>query len=188
MIRPLRGARLLAGTLAWLAACGLAHAAPQVLVLSPDDMLAQLHSVSLMMTFTSTYRQLSGSLEFDPQARTCHIDVRFVVRSLTAPNALIRARTMAKSFLDAADYPQTRYVGDCRGAILVGSLTLRGQTHPFDMALTYLGTASQRVSVHAEGVLDRTRWGVAGLPFALGKNIRISNDIALDGKPPQAWH
>lgn len=173
--------------LACLATCLSAQAAPQSLVLSPRDMLAETHSRALMLSFTGTYRQLSGVLDFDPQAGTCHIDVRFVVRSLTAPNALMRARAMSRTFLDPADFPETRYVGTCEGSRLVGSLTLRGQTHPFDMALTYFGTPGRPVAVHAEGVLNRYDWGLDGLRMSIGKTIRITNDIALDGRPPLAW-
>jgi polyisoprenoid-binding protein YceI len=110
------------------------------------------------------------------------------VRSLTSPNAMMRAQAMSKNFLDPADFPQTRYVGSCQGDTLVGSLTLRGQTHPFNMALTYIGPASQLVAVHGEGILNRYDWGVTGLGMMVGKNIRITNDISLNGKPPLAWH
>ncbi len=139
----------------------------------------------MITNLTSTYRQLTGILDFNGLAKTCHIDVTFIVRSLDAANALLRAETMSKNFLDPQDYPQTRYVGDCRGNLLQGSLTLRGQTHPFDMRLTYLGSPSQPVAVHAEGTLDRYNWGLQGLHLAVGRNIRITDDIALNGKPPQ---
>jgi polyisoprenoid-binding protein YceI len=188
MIRHSLKVGLMAFILAGLPVGRAAQAAPETLVLSPGDMLAQIHSRSLMMIFTSTYRQLSGVLDFDPATRTCHIDVQFVVRSLTSPNALMRAQTMSKTFLDPEDFPAARYVGSCQGPLLVGSLTLRGQTHPFTMTLTYLGTASELVAIHAEGILNRDEWGLTGLAFVVGKNIRITNDIALNGEPPVPWH
>ena len=178
------GRRLFLWSVAGLLLSGQAEAAPQSLVLSPLDMRAQIHSHAMAMAFISTYQQLSGVLQFDPQARTCHIDARFEVRSLTSPNALMRARTMSKSFLDPQDFPETRYVGQCTGNQLSGNLTLRGQTHPFDMVLTYSGPPGQPVAVHAEGVLNRYDWGLNGLQLALGKNIRITNDISLNGTPP----
>jgi polyisoprenoid-binding protein YceI len=165
-----------------------APAAAETLVLSPLNMLAETHSHAFVMSFTSTYKQLSGSLRFDPQAKTCAIDVRFVVRSLTAPNAMLRSQTMSKKFLDPDDFPETRYVGMCQGDRLVGSLTLRGQTHPFDMTLTYFGGAGVPVAIHGEGILNRYDWGVGGLSGIVSKNIRITNDISLDGAPPISRH
>ena len=170
--------------LAWLAICATAHAAPSTLVLSPGDMLAQTHSHAIVMNIVSTYQQLSGLLTYDRQAGTCHIDATFVVRSLTAPNAMLRAQSMSKNFLDPQDFPRTHYVGDCQGNRIVGNLTLRGQTHPFDMQFTYTGSAAQPAAVHAEGVLNRYAWGVSGLHMTVGRNIRITNDISLNGTPP----
>jgi polyisoprenoid-binding protein YceI len=164
--------------------CAPAWAAPQTLILSPRDMRAEIHSRALVLNLTSTYQALAGQLRFDPRTKACRIDVQFVVRSLTAPNALIRAQTMSKTFLDPMDFPETRYVGACQGSQLTGSLTLRGQTHPFDMALTYSGPPGDPSSVHAVGTLNRYDWGLKGLHLALGKEIRITNDISLDGKPP----
>jgi polyisoprenoid-binding protein YceI len=161
-----------------------AAAAPMVLPLTPGNMLAQTHSHAMIMTITGTYRQLSGTLNFDPAAKTCDIDVTFVVRSLTSPNALIRSQTMSKGFLDPDDFPQTHYVGTCQGNSLVGNLTLRGQTHPFTMALTYESSGGQLTGIHAEGILNRYNWGVAGMSLTVSQNIRVTNDISLNGQPP----
>jgi polyisoprenoid-binding protein YceI len=161
-----------------------AQAAPMVLNLTPGNMLAQTHSHAMIMTITGTYRQLSGTLNFDPAAKTCNIDVTFVVRSLTSPNALIRSQTMSKGFLDPDDFPETHYVGTCQGNSLVGNLTLRGQTHPFTMALTYESTGGVLTAIHTEGILNRYNWGVAGMSLTVSQNIRVTNDISLNGQPP----
>jgi polyisoprenoid-binding protein YceI len=161
-----------------------AQAAPMVLQLTAGNMLAQTHSHAIIMNITGTYRQLSGTLNFDPDAKTCSIDVTFVVRSLTSPNAIIRSQTMSKNFLDPDDYPNTHYVGTCQGDNLVGNLTLRGQTHPFTMAVTYESTGGAVTGIHTEGVLNRYNWGIAGMSMTVGQNIRVTNDISLNGQPP----
>jgi polyisoprenoid-binding protein YceI len=171
-------------TLCPLALINTAHAAPVTLALTPGNMLAQTHSHAIILSITGTYQQLSGTLNYDPAAKTCRINVTFIVRSLTAPNAFMRSQTMSKGFLDPADYPQTRYTGTCEGGQLVGNLSLRGQTHPFNMRLTYEGTDAQPTAIHAEGTLNRYEWGVNGLGMTVGKNIRVTNDISLTGKPP----
>jgi polyisoprenoid-binding protein YceI len=165
---------------------GSARAAPMVLSLTPGNMLAQTHSHAIILSITGTYQQLSGTLNFDTQAKTCSIDVTFVVRSLTSPNALIRSQTMSKGFLDPDDYPNTSFTGTCQGSDLVGNLTLRGQTHPFTMAVTYETNNGQLTGIHTEGTLNRYDWGVNGMSMTVSKMIRVTNDISLNGQPPVA--
>ena len=160
-------------------------AQPMTLELTPGNMLAQTHSHALIMGVTGTFRKLSGRLDFDPAAKTCHIDVTLVVESLELPNALMRSQTMSKSFLDPAEYPTQRYTGDCMNGRLVGALTMCGQTHPFDMQLTLITTNGQLTAIHTEGVLDRHQWGLNGLQMTVGKMIRVTNDISLNGLPPK---
>jgi polyisoprenoid-binding protein YceI len=162
-----------------------AAAQPMTLALTPGNMLAQTHSHALIMGVTGTFRQLSGRLDFDPAAKTCHIDVTLVVESLALPNALVRSQTMSKDFLDPATYPTQHYTGNCVGGLLQGELTMRGQTHPFDMRLTFTTANGQLTAIHTEGVLDRYQWGLNGLQMTVGKMIRVTNDISLNGQPPR---
>jgi polyisoprenoid-binding protein YceI len=155
---------------------GGAFAAPVTLALSPANMLAQTHSRGMFLPVTGTFRQLSGTLTYDQAAGTCAVDVTFVVASLELPNALVRSQTMSAGFLDPVDYPTQHYVGSCRGAEVVGQLTMRGQTHEFDMAVR-----SVPGGLHLEGVLNRYDWGIDGHAMTVGKMIRVTNDIALDG-------
>ncbi len=163
-----------------------AAAAPMTLPLSAADMLAQTHSHAVILNITATFRQLTGVFRYDLAAKTCSVDATFMVHSLSFPNALIRAQTMSTGFLDPAQYPTQRYVGTCQGNTLVGQLTMRGQTHPFNMAVTYQMTNGEVTGVHTEGVLNRYQWGLNGLSFTVGKMIRVTNDISLDGQPPKA--
>ena len=161
-----------------------AAAAPMTLTLSAANMLAQTHSHAIIMSVTGTFRELSGTLNFDPAANTCNVDVTFVVESLALPNALIRSQTMSEGFLDPAQYPTQHYVGTCQGDRLVGDLTMRGQTHPFAMAITREMTGGQLTGLHLEGALNRYEWGLSGLGLTVGKMIRVTNDISLNGQPP----
>jgi polyisoprenoid-binding protein YceI len=161
-----------------------ATAAPMSLQLTAADMLAQTHSHAIIMTVTGTYQKLSGTLTYDLPAKTCSVDVTFDVNSLALPNQIIRAQTMSQGFLDPAEYPTTHFAGTCQGDTLVGNLTLRGQTHPFTMAVTQEMTGGQVTALHLEGTLNRYDWGLTGLTMTVGKNIRVTNDISLNGQPP----
>jgi polyisoprenoid-binding protein YceI len=161
-----------------------ASAAPMSLPLTAADMLAQTHSHAIIMSITGTYGKLTGTLNYDLAAKTCAVDVTFDVNSLQLPNALIRSQTMSQGFLDPAEYPTTHFVGTCQGDSLVGNLTLRGQTHPFTMAITYETAGGQVTGIHTEGSLNRYDWGLNGLTMTVGKTIRVTNDISLNGQPP----
>jgi polyisoprenoid-binding protein YceI len=161
-----------------------AAAAPMTLNLTAGNMLAQTHSHAIIINTTGTFRQLSGTLDYDLAAGTCSVDVTFVVESLELPNALIRSQTMSPGFLDPAKYPTQHYAGTCQGDMLMGNLTMHGQTHPFDMKVTYEKTGGQVTGLHLEGVLNRYDWGVSGLSMTVNKMIRVTNDISLNGQPP----
>jgi polyisoprenoid-binding protein YceI len=161
-----------------------ATAAPMTLPLTAADMLAQTHSHAVIINVTGTYRQLTGTLAYDLAAKTCTVDITFDVNSLQLPNALIRSQTLSQGFLDPAEYPTTHFAGTCQGDNLIGNLTLRGQTHPFTMAITYETTNGQVTAIHTEGALNRYDWGLTGLTMTVGKTIRVTNDISLNGQPP----
>jgi polyisoprenoid-binding protein YceI len=170
-----------------MAAAGTARAGNELLQLTPGNMLSQTHSTAVLFTITGTYRQLSGTLTFDPAAKTCHIDVTFVTSSLALPNAIVRGQVMSKAFLDPKQYPQTSYIGDCakNGTELDGKLTMHGQTHPFAMKLTERMANGKLVGFDSVGKLDRYNWGLDGLKLMVGKVITVTNDISLTGKPPK---
>lgn len=175
----------LAGALAALLAIATARAAPEVLLLTPGNMLAQSRTSTLLLTVTGTYRRLSGTLRFDPETRACAVDVTFRTRSLALPNALVRRQVMSKSFLDPAKYPTSRFAGTCadHGTQLSGTLTTHGETHPFAMKLRYVVRDGRLVGLDATGAFDRYEWGLKGLGM-VGRTVRVTDKISLDGKLP----
>jgi polyisoprenoid-binding protein YceI len=184
MEEPMKTHLLCATMLGALLLAPAASASPMTLQLTAGNMLAQTHSHAIILTVTGTFSQLSGTLNFDPDAKTCNVDVTFVVKSLQLPNALIRSQTMSAGFLDPDQYPTQHYVGSCQGNNLVGNLTMRGQTHPFDMVITQETNGGQLTGLHLEGVLNRYDWGLNGLTMTVGKMIRVTNDISLNGQTP----
>jgi polyisoprenoid-binding protein YceI len=170
---------------ALIALCPLAaHAQSMSLPLTAGDMLAQTHSHAIIVNVTGTFSELSGTLNYDLAAKTCHVDATFIVKSLQLPNALVRSQTMSASFLDPDQYPTQHYVGDCQGDKLVGQLTMRGQTHPFDMDQTLVTKNGVVTGIHTEGTLNRYDWGLDGNGMTVGKMIKVTNDISLNGQPP----
>jgi len=53
------------------------------------------------------------------------------------------------------------------------------------MAITYDTSGGQVTGIHTEGTLNRYDWGLTGLTMTVGKTIRVTNDISLNGQPPE---
>lgn len=162
-----------------------AFAAPEILQLTPGNMLAQTHSHAAFFGVSGHFRKLSGTLRFDPATRQCTIDTVFVVKSLTAP-LMVRGQVMSKDFLDPDRYPTMRFQGECKnnGSVLAGELTMHGQTHPFAMRVTNVYSDGRLIEFKTAGTLDRYEWGLDGLKMLVGKNLTVTDAVSLDGKPP----
>ena len=170
MNTPMKLSTLVLAGLAVLTVPPRALASPITLPLNPGDMLAQTHSRAMMIATTGTFRSLSGTLRYDPATGACAVDVTFVVRSLQLPNALLRSKTMADNFLDPAEYPLEHYVATCAGATLTGALTMRGQTHPFNMTVTFDRSGPTPTVMHTAGTLNRFGLGREWFPHARRQN------------------
>jgi polyisoprenoid-binding protein YceI len=167
-----------------LLAPSMASAAPMALTLTAGNTLSQTHSSAVMFTITGTFKDLNGTLTFDPVTKACNVELNLVVKSMELPNAIVRAQVMSSSFLDPDTYPGMKYVGTCQGDQLVGNLTMHGQTHPFNLALTYVMKDGQLTGFDSVGTLNRYDWGLNGLQMMVGKMIKVNNDISLTGAPP----
>ena len=165
-----------------------AFAAPEILQLTPGNMLAETHSHAAFFGVSGHFRKLSGTLRFDPATRQCAINTAFVVKSLTAPTLMIRAQVMSKDFLDPDRYPIMRFEGRCRenGSVLAGALTMHGQTHPFAMRVTDVYSNGRLTEFKTSGTLDRYEWGLDGLKMLVGPKITVTDAVSLDGRPPQS--
>lgn len=88
-------------------------------------------------------------------------------------------------FFDTAEHPQIRFVSrrlerlDSRRLQLHGDLTIRGITRPASFALllsveTADAGEAPRLSFSAEGVIDRTGYGMTAWQDVLGRDVQLS--------------
>ena len=77
-------------------------------------------------------------------------------------------------FFDVATYPTftytiTQVTLEPDGTFnLHGTLTVRDQTHPLSLTATATATGTDRVTVRAEGEIDRSQWGVTWAKMGAG--------------------
>ena len=119
------------------------------------------------------FRQASGSVVFD-EARSAlkSIDVSVKAASVDSGHKARDKHVRGKDFLHAGKHPTIRFVMTSakktskRKGVITGNLTMRGQTHPVKLNVTWnksgkypFGKKQYVVGVSARGTIKRSKWG-----------------------------
>ncbi|MBS1103617.1 YceI family protein [Gluconobacter sp. Dm-62] len=166
---------------------GQAYAARQDLVLSPVNTQALLHARSSLTDIDGSFGKVSGTLTYDLDRQTCHVDMTMNVSSLKVGSAVMKQIMLSGIMLDSDDHPVMKYVGDCRPRIvkgqlqteLAGQLTMRGQTHPLVLTteLQFQGNTLMRIASH--GSFDQRQWGMSTLLHSVDPMVRVETRILM---------
>ncbi|GBR04468.1 hypothetical protein AA0522_1889 [Gluconacetobacter liquefaciens NRIC 0522] len=165
----------------------VAVAAPQVLVLNPGNTEARLHARSALTDIDGSFAGVSGRLQYDLDRQTCHVDLTMDVGSLKVGSAVMKQIMLSGIMLDSDAHPTMRYVGECRPRIvggevhsqLVGTLTMRGKTHPvtFETQMRFSGNTLHQIVSNA--TFDQRLWGVSTLLHSVDPMVRSETVITL---------
>jgi polyisoprenoid-binding protein YceI len=98
----------------------------------------------------------------------CDIDVTIEMQSLRMDDPDRRRLVLGPTMLDAAHFPTMHFTGVCAPSGVVGRLTLRGVTKELQLSVRQ----SQHMLV-CTGLIERSEFGVNGLPGVVGPRIRI---------------
>lgn len=134
------------------------------------------------------FTEVEGEFTFDPQALTLSSgEVRVATASVETFNDARDNHVRSADFLDAGAHPtmtfrltDARATGEATG-VLIGDLTLRGQTHPIEMDVTLnqvadypFGHERETVGISARGVIERSTWGMTyGVPAMVGDEVEL---------------
>lgn len=159
-----------------------AAAAPVTLPLDPDHSRVSLRGYAFGLTPTDgQFNAYKGTLTLSPPGMdTCTVDMTLQAKSLKMSMGMVTDMVLAPDFLDPDKYPELVYHGTCRsnGAgklpTLAGQLTMHGQTHPFDMAVTYKNGV-----LTTAGTLKREEWGVNGRETMIGHQVKVTVTVRL---------
>lgn len=146
--------------------------------------------------YTASFSEFDAVMQLDPAnpgAATLTATVN--PRSLTLINAPagFHAELIGPQFLDAAQYPEMRFVSrsvELTGpatARISGDFTMHGQTRPLTLDATFNGgyaghamDPNARLGFSARGTLKRSEYGIAyGVP-APGTTMGVSDDVAIE--------
>ena len=135
-----------------------------------------------LSNFTARFDDISGALEFDPNApANSRVDIRIDPKSVnTGLPEFDETLATSGNYFDADTYPEIRFVstdieitGETTG-LITGDLTLRGVTKPVTLKTTFNGAGKSfghpgtTLGFSAETEIMRSEWGMDYL-------IRLAN-------------
>lgn len=147
--------------------------------------------------YTLRFNKVSGTLNFnedDPAQSTIQATVD--VSSLDTPYTGDRdfdSELQNSSWLDAANFTTATFASTAveqtgpNTARVTGDLTLRGQTHPITLDVTYngshsphpMGMQTSSIGFSARGTLMRSQFGISELLASAGGNDGVSDQVEL---------
>ena len=177
-----------------LATCAAAPAEAREWRLDPQASSATFEVPVLRFFHThGSFRELSGTLSWDPGSRTLHVSAR--IPTATLDMAIERQERWARSkdFFDVANYPEIVFeagpvVVDAltEGTTIEGRLTLRGKTNavrlelgPSDCTLS----AEAACSLKAGTRVERTAFGLPRYRALVGNDVTLTLDVVANPLP-----
>ncbi len=147
-----------------------ARAAPSITIAPPQSHISFTLYALGVLPVTGEFQQFHGvvTTSSGPPAQ-CQVQVSLATASLHLPSPGWTSRALSPEMLNAPSYPTIGFTGGCAPTTTTGSLTLHGVTHPFALHVRQDGA-----KMIATGRLNRTDFGITGLPFILGQDIRIT--------------
>ncbi len=146
-------------------------------------------------TNTGGFYNLTGQLDYDPQAKTGNIALIIPMNTLVTGNTAFDIVLKSEDFFDIEKYPAAYfnsskwYFSDDSSESEVvrvdGNLTLRGQTHPVTLIATkfncYLSPILKGRVCGGDftTTIDRTKWGISKYTL-LGMTEKVDLNIQIE--------
>ncbi|MGR8981168.1 MAG: YceI family protein [Gammaproteobacteria bacterium] len=135
------------------------------------------------------FNETSGKVMLDPKAGKGSVDIAINTASISTGLAELEKHLRGEDFLDAAKYPQIKFISDklsFSGEKLVavdGNLTLHGVTRPVRLAVDHFHCGLnmirmvQTCGANATTAIKRSDFGVDKYVPAVGDEVRIQIQI-----------
>ena len=179
---------------ALLLAAGLtqaAAAAPATYEIDPTHTFPRFsYSHFGLSTQLSRFNQTSGTVVWDPAARTASVDIVIDMTSVDTGYATFDEHIQAEDFLDTARHPtatfkstKVNFDGD-KPATIEGELTIKGVTRPVTLEVTHFRSMvhpmlnKDAVGAMARTVIKRSDFGAGKYAPNVGDEVTI--EIALE--------
>lgn len=144
-------------------------------------------------SFQGHFAQWHAAIRFDPvKLADSSFDVTVDTTSAATGDDDRDGALPGADFFNATKYPQARYVStgfsrvDGTRVIAHGTLTLRGETRPLDLAVAFAPQAGGTATLDVTGALKRLDYGVGSGEYAdtsvIGNDVTINAHLVLAPK------
>jgi polyisoprenoid-binding protein YceI len=142
--------------------------------------------------FQGSFAQWQASIRFDPaHMANSKFDVTVDTTSAATGDDDRDSALPGADFFNATKYPQAHYVtsevvraGD--HLLARGNLSLRGQTHPLSLTVTFTPQPDGTAAMDVSGTLKRLDYGVGGGEYAdtsvIGNEVTVKAHLVLAAK------
>ena len=138
----------------------------------------------------ASFSQVQGELAFDEADwSTATLDARIPIATLDLGDDDWQARILDRTFFDAQEHPQARFVStqvvavDATHARVTGDLTLRGVTRPVTLEVTLNAlkrhplTLKRTAGFSATGTLRRSDFGMDAWKSVVGDEVTLMIEV-----------
>ncbi len=135
------------------------------------------------------FDKVSGSVTFDPQAKTGSADVTIDIRSMDTGGSPLAADLQSPAFFDTAQYPTATFKSTAvhfRGdqpVSMDGNLTIKGITHPVTLTIHHFKHGvhplekREAIGCDATTVVKRSDFGLSKDVPLVGDQVTITVDF-----------
>jgi polyisoprenoid-binding protein YceI len=168
-----------------VALAGTALAAPTTFSPDPNHTYVRFaYSHFGFSTQQSRFDKVTGSVTFDPVAKTGSVDISIDTKSVDTGSELFNGHIQATDFLDTANFgtatfksTSVKFSGDSPVSI-EGNLTLKGVTKPVTLTVTSFKHGQNMMKKDAIGADATTQ--IKRSDFNMGKYVpMVSDDVTL---------
>jgi len=143
--------------------------------------------------FQGSFAQWNAAIRFDPaQLASSKFDVTVDTTSAGTGDSDRDSALPGADFFNATKYPQAHYVSsgfsrmDATRILARGKLTLRGETQPLNLVVTFMPQTDGTALMDVTGSLKRLDYGVGGGEYAdtsvIGNAVTVNAHLVLAPK------
>ncbi len=174
-----------AGSILSLALASWAFAAPTVFTPDPNHTFVRFSYKHLgFSTQESRFDKVTGTVTFDPVAKTGAVDILIDTKSVDTGSQLFNEHIQGPDYLDTAKYPTAtfkstavKFKGD-KPVSIQGNLTLKGVTRPVTLTVTSFMHGPNMMKKDAIGADASTQ--IKRTEFNMGKYApMVSDDVTI---------
>lgn len=135
-----------------------------------------------LFTVPATLDVVSGSIDIDDDHNVTNVEIVVDTSSYASKNAKRNEHVVGSDFLDAAEHPTiefrtSRVTSSDAGYTSNGTVTVKGQSSPIDVAISDVQINGATGSFTASAAIDRKAIGVDKMPgLIIGRNLQLSVD------------